>query len=483
MKMNRRPLTSAASKPQKIRPSVQTGAFDRAPLTTSNPKISFGTVVTKKTQDVSRVVPEIDTPPQASVQSKSPERSDVKSARRVKKSAGTEPPKSSKSSKKAKGTRVAKRNPVPTKAASNKLAVEQIKPVDQASVSSSEQTKPAKKVKPSKHKNVLAPVVNPPVIDMVGVAVHVPRNQREAIGLAVQDLFKPATDDMPRLVSIKRKKGLRFRHRYLVVDKNGNRIGSVYFDPLPSKNPTAFFQFRFNPANKEKGQIDLMVKAIKILLGDRARQILANAKINLMDIAYDIHGIPKSALVTYGIRVGRSGVVGKYFVNSHLVELHIETTYHGQKKNSSRSVTVYDKRQEQSAKGDDLQYDRDCIRIESRVRPRIPKLDHTGKKKEQYGAYLHELLDMNNPFGNLQIATCPMPKEGDWQFDLLMAAADSIGFDAAMAKVKDDGTRRRFRKRFAEAKADWWNPVDALKLVIVALKKLDLFPPDAFDPM
>lgn len=483
MKMNRRPLTSAASKLHKKRPSGQAVAFELGQIKPCNPKITFGTVVTKKTQDVSRVAPEIDPPPQASVQSKLTERSNVKSARRKKKSAGNEPPKLSKSSKKAKGTRVAKRNPVPTKAASNKITDEQIKSSGQASPSSSNPTKPAKKVKPSKHNGLLAPVVNPPVIDMLTAVVHVPRDKREAIMWAVQDLLKPATDDLPKLVSMSPKPGVRYRHRFLVVDKDGKRIGYISFDPLPTKYPIAYFQFRFNPAKKKDGLVDLMVKAVKILLGENARELLASAKINEMDVAYDVHGLPKSTFLTYGIRLSRFGVWGKFFKKDQVVRFDIETTYHGQKKKSTRSVTVYDKRRERSDNGDDLLYDRDCIRIEGSLRPRIPKRDITGKKTEQYGAYLHELHDMPNPFGNLKIAANPMPKGGDWQFDLFMAAVDSIGLNAALAKVKDDTARRRFRKRLAEAQVDWWNPESALKLAIVALKKLSLFPPDAFDPL
>jgi hypothetical protein len=480
-KFAQRPLMSAVLNNRHLRHSSQSTPTELSRVIRPAKKITLAAAGMRNTQDVQRVSSKPDTHVRADVQSKPTERSGVKKTVVIEKSIETKPPKPSKNTRKAKGRRVATSKPSPPKPTSNKLTVNQANVPKQSHVNS-QLTKSTKTIKSSKHKHVLAPVVDAPKIDKLAVAVQVRSALHESILWAARDLQHQATEALPKLELVQGKPGTRFRYKYIVRDTKGKHIGYIAFDPVQRNQSIAFFHFNFNPNKLTDEQLKLFVRAIKILLGDNARELLADAKINLLDIAFDVHGLPKTALLTYSIRVGRTGVWGKWYKKDHMIEMHLETTYLGQKKTSPRSITVYDKRQEQSDKGNTLQYVRDCVRIESRVKPRIVKYGYEGKRMEQYGAYLFELRDIQDPFGNFQIAARPMPIKGDWQFVLFMAAADTIGVDAALATVQDDTVRRRFRKRLADARVDWWDPSQAMSSVIEALKKLDLFPPYAFAP-
>jgi hypothetical protein len=475
-KFLRRPLRPVVQKSRNSHANTQFTLTDSRRATSSGKKITLATAGKQKTQDVSRISPKAVLTRLHDTEIKETERCDVKIKKSDGKSVADKKSKPSKSSRKTKNrVNSAGRRQV-SRSASNKTVD------DQATAQIIAESKSSNPAKASRDRlNTLTPFVDEAKIDGLAVAVHVRSEFQEAILWAARDLQNHEEKYLPKLEMVPGKPGTRFRHKFIVRDKESKFIGYIYFSPVQRDKQIAFFQFKFNPSKISDKQRLQFVRAIKILLGEHARELLAVAKINQIDLAFDVHGLPKTALLTYSIRVGRTGVWGKWFRNGDMVKMNIETTYHGQKLNSPRSITVYDKRQEQKDVGNTLQYDHDCVRIESRVKPRIVRHGYDGKKTTQYGAYLFDLRNIQDPFGNFQIAARPIPRKGDWEFDVFLSATDAVGVDAALAKVKDDNVRRRFRKRLADARVDWWDPSQAMNSAIEALKKLDLFPLDAFD--
>ncbi|MCX5723781.1 MAG: hypothetical protein NTX84_04525 [Nitrospirae bacterium] len=331
-----------------------------------------------------------------------------------------------------------------------------------------------------KGSNIFAPVLKAPKIDRLSVTVMVVSENYSHIYFAAHDLERSKGEGEPRLVYKEPKQGARYKYAYVVQDDKGKSIGYITFRPTQTDRKMNYFRFDYNPSKLSPGQRGIFNRAIKILLGKNGVWLLGYARITMMDIAIDAYGIPRSAILTYSTILGRSGTYGKWFDKGKQTQLSLETTYHGQKKSSPRSITVYDKRQERRDKGAAEEIEQDCVRFEARLRPRVDRIGADGKKKTS-GANLHELAQVANPFGNFNVSAYPPPIEGYWEFDIFLAACESIGVDAALAKVAQDSQRRLYRKLLADERVTWWNPEKVMEKVIRSLTRLDLFPAEAFD--
>lgn len=317
--------------------------------------------------------------------------------------------------------------------------------------------------------------VLPVKIDRLAATNQIPSNLKPIVVLKAIALTNSNSSRGAWLKKEFIKGGTRYQYSYgvYVEDTNGLPVRLGMIQLQPGNEDHAFLRFELNPAVVGQDGCLAFKDMLKRILGKTARKILSGAKITLLDIAVDVHGIPINALLLFSNKGGDSLVWGRHFDGKRLDRLHIQTVQIGSKK-SCKSSTIYDKRAERDGKGKMHGNNQECVRVEGRLRPTVMV-----EGKRRHGLYLNELSHLPNPFVGINIAIYLPTGNKDWVFDLFLDATQQIGAQAALAKVSR-AKRSTYRAHLKAGAVDWWHPDKVITDVPATLKASGLFPPEAF---
>jgi hypothetical protein len=276
------------------------------------------------------------------------------------------------------------------------------------------------------------------------------------------------------------KKG--FAQRYAIpIYEHDNKAETVCIEYQPAQPDKAKYAMRldFNP-NKAGPKGCAAVRTIlKEVFGDHSQQLLMEMQISAVDWCLDFDGLSCSDVVFHTLEKQVCSSYGKIMGKNS----EPETFYFGSP-TSNHQIRAYDKYRELLASLAKLDKKsrltvHDLIKASETIKPCM-RLEAA-----MQNMHLHpsQLCTLKNPYQSVQMYSLPQLNEfGKTDFDRLFV--DSVrlhGLTAALHRIQNLATRRRYVRAVAKYRVDWWNPEKFGGQLVDAIKRLGILPDAAFD--
>jgi hypothetical protein len=259
-----------------------------------------------------------------------------------------------------------------------------------------------------------------------------------------------------------------YRQSFEILKMGGERHMAL-LQMNPRRTEHHFIRFELNPSEIGMDGVYEVKRVFKALFGERFKVDLSDGNITRLDAAVDVRKIRPDDLMVFSTSARQSGLFQRSFDTSGH-ETFVTETHTVGSLSSDYFARCYDKAAQvwrvKAEEADGL-----ITRVEVKLKPRT-----------EDGATLRvgDIRNARNPFGALMVAYYPTSGESNYVFNLLVAAARSVGAERALKMIPDRRVRAKYWNLLRDSVPNWWCPEKHWDEVLESLKATGLFSRDIF---